>query len=65
MNENSIYCYLADDEAWFAPRMWFASDAKAFAKVLWATGAFRRVAVVGKSERVTWAKGPKEEGDEA
>lgn len=65
MNDNSVYCYPTGKEGWFAPRLWFAADAKAFAKLLWATGAFRRIAVVGKSERVTWAKGPKLEGDEA
>jgi hypothetical protein len=49
----------------FAPRFHFASDAKAFAKLLWKTGAFRRVAIVNRRDQVTWERGDKREGDEA
>jgi hypothetical protein len=63
--ENSVYCYPSGQDGWFAPRLYFAADAKAFAKLLWGTGAFRRVAVVNKRDQVTWERGDKKEGDEA
>lgn len=65
MNDNSIYCYPTDSEGWFAPSMHFAADAKDFAKLLWPTGAFRRIAVVNKRGQVTWERGDKRDGDEA
>lgn len=65
MNDNSIYCYPIGSGGWFAPRLHYAADARAFAKLLWLTGVFRRVAVVNKREQVTWEKGDKLEGDEA
>jgi hypothetical protein len=63
--QNSVYCYPNGREGWFAPQLHFAADAKDFAKLLWSTGAFRRIAVVNKRDQVTWEKGDKLEADEA